>query len=172
VTDSQPSTRQKRRQNLIFGWSRSCIPHNEAPIGGTCTKHQLPPAALRCAAASVADSTNSCQFRFCFPSGRLFFFCFVAAQRSPTFFRKPQCHITYHHTHHRHHTKKKTETPRAASPFFGKFNQPTRVALFSAPHSARRQPQPFRAKSRQIAPCWAELGLTKRTASPSHPSHH
>lgn len=47
-----------------------------------------------------------------------FFFCFVAAQRSPTFFRNPN--VTSQTTTT---TKKKMETPRAASPFFGKFNQ-------------------------------------------------
>jgi hypothetical protein len=46
--------------------------------------------------------------------GPRFFFCFVAAQRSPTFFRNPN--VTSH-------TTQKMETPRAASPFFfGKFN--------------------------------------------------
>lgn len=107
----------------------------------------------------------------CFPSGRVFFFCFVAAQRSPTFFRNPN--VTSHTTKTTHTIPpKKMETPRAASPFFGRFNQPDQGAAcfraaFSSPSATTHSSQ-----NRQTTPRWAERGLTKRIASRLIPSHH
>jgi hypothetical protein len=131
----------KAAANLIFGWSRPCIPLNEAPIGGTCTKHSFllqPCDALLRAWQIWPIPTNSG-----FASHRAALFsCFVAAQRSPTFIRNPN--VTSHTPPHPLTPRKKWKPPERPPPFFfffGKFNQPDRglapsrlfCAAFSSP---------------------------------------
>jgi hypothetical protein len=82
---------------------------------------------------------------FCFPSGRVFFL-FRRCPTQPHILPEPQCHITDHHHHTTpHHTTKKNGNPPSGLPLFSaNSTKPDQgCALVSAPHSARRQPQPL-----------------------------
>jgi hypothetical protein len=141
----KPARDKSGGKTSIFGWSRSCIPHNEAPIGGTCTKHSflLQPCDVLLRASQIRPIPANSGFA---SHRAAFFFCFVAAQRSPTFFRNPN--VTSHTTHHPHHTTQKIGNPPSGLPLFRQI-QPTRPGgrLFPRRIQLAVSHNPFEPKS-------------------------
>jgi hypothetical protein len=100
----------------------------------------------------------------CFPSGRVFFFffCFVAAQRSPTFFRNPNVTSQHHTT--THHTK--FGNPPSGLPFFRQIQQTRpgwRLSLRRIQLAVSHNP--FRNKISRSRLAGPSTAFTKRTAS-------
>lgn len=131
ITSPAASTRQKRRQNLIFGWSRSCI---SSQRGADWRYLHQTPASACSPAMCCCERRRFDQFLPIpvFASHRAaFFFCFVAAQRSPTFFRNPNV-TSQTTTTTPHHTTKKNGNPPSGLPLFRQIQpNPTRGVRLS-----------------------------------------